>query len=122
MMPTLLLVDDDPRLRRGLRMRLELEPDLVVVGEANDGVEAVRQAVATTPDVVVMDVEMPAMDGIAAIAALRARAPRSAIVVLSIHDDANTRERALAAGASAFVAKHEADGVLLSAIRDAGSA
>jgi DNA-binding NarL/FixJ family response regulator len=116
MMPTLLLVDDDHRLRQGLRMRLALEPDLVVVGEADDGTEAVQRAIELAPDIVVMDVEMPNMDGIAAIQSLRRQAPSSAVVVLSIHDDEATRARAIAAGAAAFVAKHDGPDVLLATL------
>jgi CheY-like chemotaxis protein len=67
-----LLVDDQPSIRRGLRMRLALEPDLTVVGEAGDGATAVALATALQPEVVLMDVAMPGMDGIAALQALRA--------------------------------------------------
>ena len=72
---TVLLVDDQPTVRHGLRMRLELEPDIIVVGEAGDGAAALDMTTALHPDVVVMDVEMPEMDGITACAALRRLAP-----------------------------------------------
>ncbi|MBI2323175.1 MAG: response regulator transcription factor, partial [Chloroflexi bacterium] len=85
---TVLLVDDRAAVRRGLRMRLALEPDLAIVGEACDGAAALALVPMVRPDVVLVDVAMPGMDGIAATAALRARAPRTAVVVLSIHDDA----------------------------------
>ena len=61
-----MLVDDEAAVRQGLRMRLELEPDLVIVGEASDGPEALDLAQRLAPDVVVIDVEMPEMDGVAA--------------------------------------------------------
>jgi DNA-binding NarL/FixJ family response regulator len=118
----LLLVDDEPAIRRGLRMRLALESDVEVVGEAADGVAALEQVERLAPQVVLMDVEMPGLDGIATVRELRARSAGVAVVMLSMHDDAATVERALAAGAAAFVAKHRIDGALLAAIRQAAHA
>jgi DNA-binding NarL/FixJ family response regulator len=115
----ILLVDDQQNIRRGLRMRLGLEPDLTVVGEAGDGEAALRLARLVAPDVVVMDVEMPGVDGIAATEMLLRAEPRCAVVVLTLHDDAVTRERAAAAGACGFVSKTRIDDCLLSAIRAA---
>jgi DNA-binding NarL/FixJ family response regulator len=115
----LLLVDDQPAVRRGLRIRFRLEPDIQIVGEASNGKEALSLAQALVPDVVLMDVEMPEMDGIAATAALRKLVSQSAVVILSIHDDAQIRGRALAAGAVAFVEKRGATDSLLAAIRQA---
>ena len=112
-----LLVDDQAAVRRGLRVRFHLELDLEVVGEASTGTEALALAQTLTPDVVVMDIEMPQMDGIAATAAILRAVPQSAVVILSIHDDAQTRRRAQAAGAVAFVEKHGATDALLSVIR-----
>jgi DNA-binding NarL/FixJ family response regulator len=114
-----LLVDDEPNILRGLRMRLGLEPDIHVVGEAADGSTAVAMASRLCPDVVLMDVNMPVMDGIAATRELATRAPDSMVVILSMHDDHDTADRALAAGAVAFVAKQRMDGALLAAIRKA---
>jgi DNA-binding NarL/FixJ family response regulator/pimeloyl-ACP methyl ester carboxylesterase len=90
----LLLVDDQPTVRRGLGLRFHLEPDLEVIGEASTGTEALALAQTLTPDVVLMDIAMPEMDGIEATAALRRMAPQSAVVILSIHDDAQTRAQA----------------------------
>ena len=118
-MITLLLVDDQVTVRKGLRMRLALEPDMTVLGEAGDATSALALIPALAPDVVVMDVELPDGNGIDVTAALQTAAPHSAVVVLSLHDDGATRTRALAAGATAFVAKHQPDGVLLDAIRQA---
>jgi DNA-binding NarL/FixJ family response regulator len=118
----LLLVDDEPAIRRGLRMRLALESDVEVVGEAVDGLAALDSVRILTPQVVVMDVEMPGLNGIDATRALRAQFPRTAVVVLSMHDDIDTQTRALEAGASAFVAKHSIDRALLEAIRSAAHA
>src|SRR5436305_6008836 len=99
----LLLVDDQPAVRRGLGIRFHLESDIQIVGEASTGREALSMVQALSPDVVLMDVEMPEMDGIEATAALRRADSSSAIVILSIHDDMQTRTRAQAAGAVAFV-------------------
>jgi len=115
----LLLVDDQPTVRRGLEIRLHLESDIQIVGEASTGREALSMAQALSPDVVLMDIQMPEMDGIEATAALRRVVPQSAVVILSIHDDAQTRARAQAAGAVAFVEKRGAIDSLLAAIRQA---
>jgi DNA-binding NarL/FixJ family response regulator len=100
-------------------MRLGLEPDIVVVGEANDGRSALRLVQTLQPDVILMDVRMPGMDGVTATAGLRAVAPRSAIIILSLRGDPATRARAKAAGAFAFVEKQDAGEALLTAIRQA---
>jgi DNA-binding NarL/FixJ family response regulator len=112
-----LLVDDEPKVLRGLRMRLGLEADIWVVGEAADGATAVDLASLLSPDVVLMDVNLPVVDGITATRELAARVPQAAVVILSLQDDQGTIDRALAAGAVAFVAKHRWDGDLLGAIR-----
>lgn len=116
----LVLVDDQPSVRKGLRMRLTAEPDRIVVGEASNGREAIILVQQLAPDIVLMDVEMPEMDGIAAAAMMRASLPQSAVVMLSIHDDDATRARAHAAGATAFVTKSGAIEVLVATIRQAG--
>jgi DNA-binding NarL/FixJ family response regulator len=114
-----LLVDDQAVVRRALRARFHLEPDLEVVGEASTGREALALAQTLTPDVVLMDIQMPDMDGIEATAVLRRAVPQSVVVILSIQDDAQTREQAKAAGAIAFVEKRGATDSLLTAIRQA---
>ena len=115
----LLLVDDQPAVQRGLKMRFALEPDLEVAGEAGGVAEAISLARAVHPDVVLMDVEMPGTDGISAIAALRQVAPHSAVVIFTLYDDAAMRTRARELGAAAFVAKHQTEETLLAAIRRA---
>lgn len=117
----LLLVDDQPSVRMGLRMRLALETDVTIVGEAGDGEAALSLAQTLHPDVIVMDVQMPRMDGISATAALRSVAPRSSVVLLSLYDDAATRARGQEAGALAFVQKQGTMDALLTAIRQAMS-
>jgi DNA-binding NarL/FixJ family response regulator len=115
----ILLVDDQPSVRRGLRMRLALEPDVTVVGEADDGARALDLVSELHPDVVVMDLEMPGMDGMAATAALHSSSAGPPVVILSLYDDAETRKQALSAGAVGFVGKCEAGQALLAAIRQA---
>lgn len=119
-MITLLLVEDESLVRNGLRMWLERVPDITVVGEASNGVEAVLLAQALRPDVVLVDLSMAPMDGITATAALREAVPESAVVLLSLRDDVDTRTRAQAAGAVAFVGKQEGVKVLQAAIQEAG--
>ncbi|HKZ82080.1 MAG TPA: response regulator transcription factor [Anaerolineae bacterium] len=118
-MINILLVDDDPAVRRGLRMRLAAEPDLNLVGEAADGLTAIALAEALRPDVALIDVELPLMDGIAVAERLRGLCPRPAVIMLTLRDDADTRERACAAGVSAFVAKRGIPDELIAAIRQA---
>jgi DNA-binding NarL/FixJ family response regulator len=115
----LLLVDDQPAVRRGLRMRLALEADFLVAGEAADGTSALALVSELRPDVVLMDAQMPRMDGIIATVALRAAFPETAVVILSLHDDLATREQAAAAGAAAFLSKQAADTTLVDVLRHA---
>ena len=115
----LVLVDDQSTVRLGLKMRLLLEPDMTVVGEASSGKEALVLVQQLRPDVVLMDIEMPEMDGITATTALHDIVPQSVTVMLSIHSDNVTRARARTAGAKAFVEKLGSTEELLSAIRQA---
>ena len=114
----LLLVDDDVLVRSGLRVLLGGEPDLSVVAEAGTGREALEVAATAQPDVVVMDVRMPDMDGIAATAALVARDPdRPRVLVLTTFEDDDYLYRALQAGASGFALKRSSPEDLAHAIR-----
>lgn len=115
----IVLVDDQPQVRMGMRMRLGIEPDLDVIGEAGDGRAALALIPELRPDVVLMDVAMPGMDGMTATAALREVAPDSAVVILSLYDNTAMRAQARVAGAVNFVAKHDGDVPLLLAIREA---
>ena len=112
-----LLVDDQAVVRRALRARFHLEPDLQIVGEATSGREALALAQTLVPDVVLMDIAMPGMDGIEATVAMHRKVPQSAVIILSISDDRQTREQAQDAGAVAFVEKRGATEKLLSAMR-----
>jgi DNA-binding NarL/FixJ family response regulator len=113
----LLIVEDQPAVRKGLKMRLSAEADLCVVGEAEDGMAVLELAKMISPDVVLLDVEMPHLDGIKTAKALHAMCPHVGIIMLSIHDDALTRARAQGAGAAAFVAKTLPTDILLTTIR-----
>ncbi len=116
-MISLIIADDQPAVREGLRMRLALEADMQIVGEAKDGRDALEVSSRLRPDIVLMDLEMPHMDGIAATKALQSLVPECRVILLTIHDDEATRKRAREAGAAGFVSKHADDSVLLDAIR-----
>jgi DNA-binding NarL/FixJ family response regulator len=118
---TVLLVDDHASVRRGLRMRLHREPGIVVAGEAEDGQQALELAQELRPDVVVVDLQLPGLDGLDVSERLHGVAPESAAVMLSLYDDEVNRARAAAAGAAAFVGKQEPTETLLAAIRDAAA-
>ncbi len=118
-MITLLLVDDQAAVRVGLKLRLSLEADMQVVGEAGNGRDAITLAQQLQPDVVVLDLRMPSLDGVAATTALRAQNSRSAIIILTMQDNATCRVQAKAAGAVAFVPKQGNPEKLIAAIRAA---
>ena len=109
-----LLVDDQPLLRKGFRMVLESEPDLEVAGEAADGVEAIAEAARTRPDVVLMDIRMPNLDGVEA---TRRIAPESKVLILTTFDLDEYVYEALRAGASGFLLKDVPPEDLIAAIR-----
>lgn len=103
-MTRLLLVDDHQLLRQGLRRAVE-EAGFDVVGEAADGEQAIRLAVELRPDVILMDVTMPVLDGISATRELRARVPESRVVILTMHGEEDVVDQALRAGAVGFLLK-----------------
>ncbi|MEO6060832.1 MAG: response regulator transcription factor [Thermoflexales bacterium] len=113
----ILLADDHAVLRAGLRMLLESQPDLKVVGEAGTGLEALGQVQTLQPDVILLDLTMPGMGGMEALPALRKLAPAARVLVLTMHDDEGYLRRALRGGASGYVLKRAADSELLSAVR-----
>ncbi|PZU40422.1 MAG: DNA-binding response regulator [Microbacterium sp.] len=112
-----LLVDDQQLIRIGFRMVLEAEPDLLVVGEAANGVEALDAVRAHAPDVVLMDVRMPRMDGISATAQILAERPACRVIVLTTFDLDEYAFGALAAGASGFLLKDAQASELTASIR-----
>ena len=111
-----LLADDQPLVRTGFRMILESESDIEVVGEAGDGADAVRQAARLRPDVVVMDIQMPITDGIAATAQIAAAGHGRVLILTTFHLDENVIG-ALRSGASGFLLKDVDAGRLIEAIR-----
>jgi DNA-binding NarL/FixJ family response regulator len=118
---SVLLVDDQPLLRVGFRMVLESQEDLTVLGEAGDGAEAVRLTIDLDPDVVLMDVRMPSMDGIEATRQIVAAGSRSRVLILTTFDLDEYAFAALRAGASGFLLKNVPPGHLLTAIRAVAS-
>ncbi|WP_069386237.1 response regulator transcription factor [Cellulosimicrobium cellulans] len=120
-MTTVLLVDDQALLRMGLRLVIESEPDLEVVGEASDGATAVDQVRALAPDVVLMDVRMPGLDGIEATRHVVAEHPATRVLVLTTFDLDEYAFAALRAGASGFLLKNSRPGDLVEAIRTVAS-
>ena len=112
-----LLVDDHAILRAGLRRVLEAEDDIEVVGEAENAERAVYEGIASTPDVVVMDVVMPGKSGIGAIPGLLQAVPTTKVLVLSMQDDPRYVREAFAAGAGGYVLKEAADTEVVDAVR-----
>jgi len=111
------VADDQALVRGGFRVLVDSAPDLEVVGEASDGTEAVALARKQRPDVVLMDIRMPRLDGLAATAAIRARPEPPAIVVLTTFDTDDAVFRALEAGATGFLLKDTPPADLLRAVR-----
>src|ERR1700734_4413083 len=111
------LADDQPLVRAGLRMLIEQTPDIDVTGEAGTGAEAVRLGRETSPDVVVMDIRMPEMDGIEATQLITAGGMRARVLVLTTFDDDDYVYGALRAGASGFLVKDMALEDILAAVR-----
>lgn len=112
-----LVVDDHAVLRAGLRLLLNAQPDIEAVGEAGDGVEALRQCELLRPDVVLLDLSMPGIGGLEVLRRIRRAVPTAHVLVLSMHDDESYLREALRAGASGYTLKKAADTELISAIR-----
>jgi DNA-binding NarL/FixJ family response regulator len=112
-----LLADDHNVVRQGLKRLIEEQPDMVVVGEAGDGAETIRTAQQLKPDVIVMDISMPGMNGLVATKKLKELLPRSVVVTLTRHADDAYLQELLRAGASGYVLKQSAPSELIQAIR-----
>ena len=112
-----LIADDHGIVRGGLRLLLDRQPDMQVVAEAGDGVEAVEIALRERPDICVLDVSMPRMTGLQATVEIKSHAPDIAVLVLSMYDDERYLFEALQAGASGYILKQEADTALVDAVR-----
>jgi DNA-binding NarL/FixJ family response regulator len=115
----ILLADDHAVVRRGLRLVLETQPDLSVVAEAGDGIEAVQKALAEDVDLAILDITMPRLTGLHAARELRRRRPAVRILMLSMHENERYLYEALKVGASGYVMKTVADRDLLEACRAA---
>jgi DNA-binding NarL/FixJ family response regulator len=112
----IILADDHTVMRSGLRLLLERQPNLQVVGEAADGRAAVELAASEKPDVVVMDIAMPHLNGVEAARQIAIRSPHTAIAILSMHSDESYVIRSLKAGARAYLLKDSAEADLIAAI------
>jgi two-component system response regulator NreC len=117
----ILLADDHVTVRHGLKLLIDSQPDMKVIAEASDGNAAVQRAVALKPDVIVMDISMPGMNGLVATRTLKQLQPGAAIVTLTRHADDAYLQELLRAGASAYVLKQSAPTELLQAIRAAAA-
>jgi two-component system response regulator NreC len=116
-----LLADDHETVRHGLKLLIEREPDMEVIGEAGDGRAAVERAAALRPDVAIVDISMPEMNGLAATRAIRAAAPGTAVVALTRYGDDAYVQELLNAGALGYVLKQSSSGELVDAVRAAAS-
>ena len=113
----ILIADDHGIVRSGMKLLIERQSDMEVVAEAEDGVQAVEQALTSHPDCCVLDVSMPRLTGIQAARQIRQYLPDTPVLILSMHDDERYVFDALKAGASGYVLKREVDQALLTAIR-----
>jgi DNA-binding NarL/FixJ family response regulator len=112
-----LIADDHQLVLAGIRALVQGDPTLQVIGEAVDGQSAVRLAGELQPDVIVLDLSMPGMNGIRAAQALRAQCPRCQVLILSVHEDRTYLRQLLALGVAGYVLKRSAPEVLIAAIR-----
>lgn len=112
-----LLADDHAIVRDGLKMVLQAQADIRVIGEATDGREAVQQAVQHEPDVAIMDIAMPVLNGIEATEQIRDRCPETEVLILSMHSNSEHVFRALQAGALGYVLKESAGAEVIDAVR-----
>jgi DNA-binding NarL/FixJ family response regulator len=111
------LADDHAVVRAGLKTLVNAQPDMEVIGEASDGVSAWQQASDCQPDVVIMDISMPELNGAEATAQLKATCPAVKVLALSVHEDTGYLRKLLEAGASGYVLKRSAPDALIQAIR-----
>lgn len=113
----LMLVDDHEIVRAGLRMMLEAEPGFEIVYEAASAEEALDQMEGCAPDVIIMDISLPEMDGVAATCRIRDKCPQTSVLALTIHEDERYFFRMLEAGAAGYIPKRAAPNDLVEAIR-----
>ena len=113
----ILIADDHGIVRGGMKLLIDRQPDMEVVAEAEDGVEALETALRVKPDLAVLDVSMPRLTGLQAARQIKAHLPECQVLMLSMHDDQRYVFEALKAGASGYVLKRDVDQSLLDAIR-----
>ena len=113
----ILLIDDHAVLRAGLRMLLNAEKDMLVVGEASNAAEGIQQVTELQPEIVLLDISMPSVSGLDTLKEMKQKAPDSYFIILTMHDDEGYLRIALSSGASGYVLKQAANNDLLSAIR-----
>ena len=116
----ILIVDDLEHVRQGLRTILELTGGFHVVGEASSGLEAIQQVDQLQPEVVLMDLAMPQIDGLEATQRIKAEHPNTGVVMITIHDNEESREQAMTAGVDAFLAKGANTETLVQTIQEVG--
>jgi DNA-binding NarL/FixJ family response regulator len=117
----ILLADDHETVRAGIKMLVDAQPDLVVVGEAENGTEAVRKTGELLPDIIVMDISMPDLNGLKATKEIKRLAPQVKILTLTRHTDDGYIQQLLKAGANGYVLKQSAPSELVNAIRAIGA-
>lgn len=116
---SIILADDHPIVRRGMQTLLEADPSLSIVGEAGDGLEAIRQVERAQPDVLILDLMMPGLSGLEVLRIVRQRSPRTRVVVLSMHSNNAFVVTALKNGATGYVLKGGEEENLVVAVREA---
>jgi DNA-binding NarL/FixJ family response regulator len=112
-----LIVDDQAIVREGIKSMLAMEADVAVIGEAANGLEALQRVATDPPDVVLMDVRMPEMDGLTALERLKALAPRTSVLMMTLYDDPDYLLRAVSSGAAGYLLKDSSRDELLRALR-----
>jgi DNA-binding NarL/FixJ family response regulator len=115
-----LLADDHPIVRQGIRILLEKAPDIIVVGETGNGVEALHLVKELSPDVLILDIEMPGLNGVEIIRQLKRMGSTVRVLVLSAYEDRQHIQNILTSGASGYLGKEEAPEVIIQAVRGVG--
>ncbi|MCE5260218.1 MAG: response regulator transcription factor [Chloroflexi bacterium] len=113
----ILLVDDQLVVREGLRAMLQAEPDFTIIGEASSGTQALAYAIRYAPDVILLDIRMPGMDGLSTLAQLKQKIPTASIIMVTLYDNPDYLLQAVASGASGYILKDSSREELVRAIR-----
>lgn len=113
----IMLVDDQAIVREGMRSMVSVEPDMIVVGEASSGREALALGCQLLPDIILLDIRMPGMDGLVALGHLKRDLPRTSVIMVTLYDNYDYLERAVAAGAAGYILKDASRDELIRAVR-----